>query len=335
MKLPRPVQNTLSKINFALGRNPVIEKPTAWQRFIPSGYQSVCLISADFELAWAWRYSKKYADPMVMAIENARRERQNIPGLLKLFEKYKTPVTWATVGHLFLSSCSSTNGKAHPEIPQLQPFENQFWKYTGSDWFEHDPCTSLEQNPEWYAPDLIKQILSSQVKHEIACHTFSHIDCTDHVCPAEVLENEIKASREAARPFGVELTSFVHPGFTIGNLPLIEKLGFTNFRTDYGNTLGYPEKHGNSLWQLKGTMELAWREGWTAKYQACRYKTIIDRAIKNHSVCVFWFHPSMDKRFTGLVLPEILEHLQHNTNRIAKMTHREYIAFLNKSLKKP
>ena len=42
------------------------------------------------------------------------------------------------------------------------------------DWFKADPCTNLQTDPNWYAPDLIKLIRDSKVKHEIGSHTFSH-----------------------------------------------------------------------------------------------------------------------------------------------------------------
>ena len=43
---------------------------------------------------------------------------------------------------------------------------------TGTD----DPCTNVINDPAWYASDLVDKIIKADVNHEIACHTFSHLD---------------------------------------------------------------------------------------------------------------------------------------------------------------
>jgi hypothetical protein len=66
------------------------------------------VFSADFEMAWAFRYSKTLASK---AVEIGLKERENVPTLLDLFDKYQIPATWATVGHLFLNECSSRTNR--------------------------------------------------------------------------------------------------------------------------------------------------------------------------------------------------------------------------------
>ncbi|MCG8550846.1 MAG: polysaccharide deacetylase, partial [Desulfobacterales bacterium] len=157
------MKSLLSKINFFFRRSPEIEICKDPSRFIPQGYKTVLLISADFELAWAWQYAKGHSDPLALAREMARTERKNIPRIVKLCEEYDIPITWATVGHLFLDRCTRENGRAHPEICRLRQFENAYWQFDGGDWFENDPCTDYRQDPEWYCPDLIAQIVSSPI----------------------------------------------------------------------------------------------------------------------------------------------------------------------------
>lgn len=326
----KKIKSFLSKINFELGRNPSVQKINInYRKFIPEPYKSVIIISADFELAWASRYTKNASDSYKKAIENAKRARKNIPIILDLCDEYNIPITWATVGHLFLEKCERVNRIAHPDLPRLPYFENKYWKYDSGDWFQHDPCTNWEESPEWYAPDLIKDILSRKVKHEIGCHTFSHIDCRDEVCSKEVFESEIKECQKVAKKYGIELKSFVHPGHTIGNLDSLAKLGFTSFRTDYKNILGYPLKHKNGLWEFKQTMEFVYRHGWSIKYHIYRYKKIIDRAIKSNTVCYFWFHPSMPSVFVNKIMPEIFEYIEMNNNKIWITTSKKYIEWLN------
>ncbi|MCB9274502.1 MAG: polysaccharide deacetylase family protein [Lewinellaceae bacterium] len=318
----------LSKINFLIGRNPIIEKAEGPRRFIPEGYQSVVLISADFELAWAWRYAKNGGDALTMALSKARTERDNIPAIVDICETFNIPVTWLTVGHLFLESCTRENGHSHPELPRLAHFENDFWKYSGHDWFEHDPCSDCRQDPEWYCPGLIRQILDSPVPHEIGCHTFSHIDCRDGVCSPELMKAELKACKKLASEWGLALSSFVHPGHTIGNLDVLKAEGFTSFRTDYRNVLGYPRRHENGIWELQQTAEFSFRKEWTVKYHVYRYIEIIKRAIASNTACVFWFHPSFDPIVIEEIWPEVFRFIDANRDKIWVGTHGSYVDFL-------
>ena len=212
------LKSQLSKINFELHRNPRLELPDGRFQYVPEPYKAVFLLQADFELAWAWQFSKSSEQPLQKALQHARTERANIPHILQLCDRYAIPITWATVGHLFLEQCNRSNDVAHAELPRLPFFENQYWHYKEKDWFANDPCSHYQQAPEWYAPDLIRQILDSQAGHEMACHTFSHIDCSDAHCPSGVLRAEIQACQQAATAIGVQLRSFVHPAHTIGNI---------------------------------------------------------------------------------------------------------------------
>jgi len=323
------IKSYLSKLKFGLGFNPSVERTEDYRKYIPAPYDSAVLFYADYELAWAWRYSKSLINNKSEIEKIAGRERENIPGILALCEKHNIPITWATVGHLFLGECKRESGLAHPEIPRNKYFVNEYWSYSSGDWFDDDPCGNYRDNPEWYCPDLIEMILNSKVKHEIGCHTFSHIDCRDEVCSPEVFEAEISECKRLAGEKNLSLKSFVHPGHTIGNLESLKKLGFDSFRTDYGNILGYPEKHKSGLWEIKGTMELAFRKKWSVDYNFKFYKTIIDRAIKNNSLCVFWFHPSFDKVFLDDIFPEILSYLDSRADKVLITTAGEYTDILN------
>jgi peptidoglycan/xylan/chitin deacetylase (PgdA/CDA1 family) len=323
------IKSSLSKLKFNLGFNPEIQKLNDFRKYIPGSYKAVILIYADFELAWAWRYSKDLISKKEEVLNIAQKERENIPGILKLCEQYNIPITWATLGHLFLEKCEKKNGIAHPEIKRIDFFENDYWIFNKGDWFDDDPCSNYENSPEWYCPDLIKNITGSNVKHEIGCHTFSHIDCRDEVCSTEVFESEINICKELAGKYKIELKSFVHPGHTIGNLDNLARLGFSSYRTDNGNILGYPVKHSNGLWEIKGTMELAYRKKWNVEFNIEFYKKIVDRAIKNNSVCTFWFHPSFDKLFLADIYPELLNYINEKRSDVFLTTAGEYVNLLN------
>ena len=319
----------ISKINFSLGQNPKIEKHKEWRKFIPAPYKTVILISADFELAWAWQYAKAQ-NSYQLAVEKAKQARQNIPKTFSLCNTYNIPITWATVGHLFLESCKKENNILHPEIRRLDHFENNYWKFDNGDWFQYDPCSNVKENPEWYAPDLIKLILESSVEHEIGCHTFSHIDCRDEVCSSEVFNSEIEACKSEVEKLGLQLKTFIHPAHTIGNLDNLVKQGFTSFRTDYRNVLGYPIKHQNGLWEFQQTAEFVYRKEWSINYHIYRYKKIIDRAIKSNTVCYFWFHPSFKPVFVEKIMPDIFKYIAQNRDKIYITTTSEYVEMIER-----
>lgn len=320
----------LSKLKFTLGLSPEVEKNSGDpNKFIPSGYQAVCLISADFELAWAFRFSRTGNDPIPRAVKLGLQTRENVPRILELCEEYRIPITWATVGHLFLENCERKGGIAHLEINRLPKFSNQYWTHQTGDWFDADPCTDYKNDPAWYCPDLIRQIIQSPVDHEIGCHTFSHIDCSDSICSDEVFNSEIEMCRQFAQSFSLELRSFVHPGHQIGHLKNLARMGFSSYRSDFGNKLAYPRRDKSGVWEFKNTAGLDWREGWSASYHVKRYKAIIDRAIKHKKVCVLWFHPSFSTKFLSQVFPAVMEYLDRKRGSIISMTHGQYAEWLD------
>ncbi len=325
------VKTALSGINFILNRNPRVMgiKESDISKYIPRAYRSVFIMSADFELAWAWRYDKSFKDPKEEAIRHARVSRKNVPKILRLCEKYNIPITWATVGHLFLGSCSKDEHVAHSSLRRVPYHENEYWKFYSGDWFDNDPCSDWRKSPEWYGRDLIKMILDSNGRHEIGCHTFSHIDCRDGVCSPEAFADEVSECQKLAGEFNIELESFVHPGHTIGNLRTLRELGFTSFRTDYENLLGYPLRHPNGLWELRSTLELVYRDGWSVKYHMYRYKKTIQRALRYKTVCYFWFHPSVNPILIEEVMPTLFEFIDSRRDVMWVTTTRDYVNWLN------
>ena len=120
MPLKDKLKATASKIKFYSGKTPTVESVKEYRNFIPNPHKAVVTISADFELAWAWQWSKQ-ENSLQLSLNKSKIARQNFPKILELCEAYKIPVTWATVGHLFLESCTG-----HKEMTQLSDFENNF-----------------------------------------------------------------------------------------------------------------------------------------------------------------------------------------------------------------
>jgi peptidoglycan/xylan/chitin deacetylase (PgdA/CDA1 family) len=150
------------------------------------------------------------------------RSRKNVKKLLELSEEFQIPFTWGIVGHLFLSSCArGENGLPHPDMPRPALDVNK-------DWYSNDPCTNIFDDPLWYGTDIIKQILESKVEHEIACHSFSHIDFSK--CSRKVALVEVRKCKEVMKDFGIEPKSFIFPKNKIGHLDILEQEGFKVFR---------------------------------------------------------------------------------------------------------
>ncbi len=325
------MKHFINKIKFALGFDPKIEKTKDYKRYIPNGYKSVLILYADFELAWAWRFSKAIPNKIEYSELLGKKERENIPQILSVCEDFKIPITWATVGHLFLNKCDKENGLAHPNLLRPDYFENNFWEYTKGDWFDADPCSNINENNNWYCPDLITLIQNQSVNHEIGCHTFSHLDCTDKNCPPEVFNSDIAACKVAASDFNIKLSSFVHPAHTIGNLDGLIENGFTTYRTDYDNILGYPNLYKNKLWEIKSTWEFVSFDDWSVKYHIKRYREILRRSIQSNTVCVLWFHPSINSRFINEIMPSVFQEFNEKRDTVYITTASDYADYLNKN----
>jgi hypothetical protein len=300
--LPDSYKSNISKVSYLIGNKPrvfVDEKPNFG---FPGNQKGGVIFSADFELGWAVRYSKHPKDPVKFASE----ERKNIPFILKHIEDYKIPIVWATVGHLFLDSCKKGD---HDWMRRL-PYFDDHWKFTNGDWFDSDPYTTWNESKAWYAPDLIEKILNCKTTQEIACHTFSHIDCSYKNCPPEVLDDELKACVDIASKWGVTFKSLTFPGGTAGNYETLMKYGIEICRKrhhDYEIAYPFRNDHGILITPTGPVIALGYSQ-WSLDYLLSRYRNAIDKAIKNNSLVHFWFHPSQEEETFTLLLPRILDY---------------------------
>jgi len=299
-RLPLSLKGYLTRYLYKSG-----VKPTVNNKIKSSLNKGVVVLSADFEMAWAYRYSKSRSNE---AIQIGLQEREQIPLLLNLFEQCNIPVTWATVGHLFLDRCEkNVEGTAHSEMLRPDYFENRNWKFSDGDWYQHDPCSDYKSDPAWYAPDLIRKIINSRVKHEIGCHTFSHIDFTDKNCPPELAKAEIQKCKELANPKSLELKSMVFPGGTFGNFEVLKKNGFICYRKPMSYDLDMPVIDDHRLVAIPSSFGLD-RDpyGWSKDFNLAILKNYIYRAAQNKLVCHFWFHPYMDRWYLQNIMPLLL-----------------------------
>ena len=257
------------------------------------------VVSADFELAWAWRYSSVGIQG---ALEKARWERQQVPLIKNLLEELQIPITWATVGHLFLESCerSGPGGLTHNEMPRPSPYENAFWNLRSKDWMEHDPAGNVSTHPEWYAPDLVELLLRSRVKHDWGCHSFSHMDLSDKSCTPELFDFELSESRRAMARFGLSPVSFVYPGNLAGHTERLSELGFQIARhypwadIEMGWLRAFETQSPVPAYGLFQSYLLE-SEGWEISYLKRKLLRLIDIAVESRQLVSLWFHPSLSR----------------------------------------
>jgi peptidoglycan/xylan/chitin deacetylase (PgdA/CDA1 family) len=313
----------IDRFRFSIGLLPRVTKKSTNIGWLPSPYQAALVISSDFELGWAYRFSRGQAGSLVRAQQKAELTRRNLPVLLEMFDFYEIPVTWATVGHLFMDKCQRYDGRSHGNLPRPPYFENEYWSYQTGDWYDADPCTDQKSAPEWYAPDLIRNILASKVKHEIGCHTFSHIDCSDGICSPELLRAELTTCKQLANEFGLELKSFVFPGNFSGNFHVLKELGFENYRSTIQVQLGVPLLDKVGLCVIPGGIFWEIMPGWEIIDWELAIQHCIDLAIKKNLVLHLWFHPSCDEVNIKEIFPYILEYIKARRKNIWVVTMKE------------
>lgn len=257
-------------------------------------------MSADFELNWAFRCLQPEQRDHLGATE-----RQNVPYILGLLHEFSIPITWATVGHLFLSSCNGGGDHAHGDMPR-PPF-NGLWH---GDWYMHDPRTDVRRDPLWYAPDLIEQVISAKTKHEIGSHSFSHIDFSQQTSNCELVRRELEECLAVMAPLGLKLRSLVYPFNNMGHSyhELLHEYGVIAVRhRDERIRLSYPERGSAGVYKIYESMNLR-----SANYYTYRDKAelFIDAAIENGSAYHLWFHPSDPHSVFQTEFSEILQLVQ-------------------------
>lgn len=302
--LPKNVRSQIAKLNHLISDKPKILVDNVSKQKFPNGAKGGVIISTDFELGWAVRYSKFDKDPELFSKE----ERKNVPIILDLLEKYQISISWATVGHLFLDSCKKGS---HDWMARL-PYFDDHWKYISGDWFDCDPYGQWDENLAWYAPDLVRKIIDCKVYQELSCHTFSHIDCSYKNCPQQVIDDELKACSDIAETWGIKFKTLTFPGGTAGNYETLMKYGIMMCRQRIkGYDAGYPYRNNNGILVTPtGPCIALSYDNWSVEYQIKRYKSAIDKMIKKESLIHFWFHPSQEEITFTKVLPEILKYMR-------------------------
>lgn len=184
--------------------------------------RGIFTISLDFELAWGSR--DLLADPAPL-VEQALVTRERVfSRLLSMMTRYDITATWATVGHLFLGEARRQGGALHPELTPPQ----HAWR--AAPWFDGVPAGREADHPAWYGRSLLLRL--KEAGQDIGSHSFSHAIFGDPGCSRACAESELARCVAAARELGITLRSFVFPRNSAGHVDLLEKYGFTCWRSN-------------------------------------------------------------------------------------------------------
>jgi peptidoglycan/xylan/chitin deacetylase (PgdA/CDA1 family) len=257
-------------------------------------------ISADFELNWAFR-----SQPAKQRDQLGITERHNVPYILDLLTEFGVPITWATVGHLFLAACACQGEAPHRDMPR--PPLNARWE---GDWYKHDPCTDLRRDPLWYAPDLIEQIMAAKVAHEVGSHSFSHIDFSPQTSDRELVNREMEQCLAGMSNLGLRMRSLVFPFNRMGHSyhDQLHQFGIIAVRhRDEKIRLSYPERGAAGVYKLYESMNLRSSNFYHYRDKA---ELFIDHAVQQGAAYHLWFHPSDPRSVFEKEFREILQIIQ-------------------------
>lgn len=183
-------------------------------------------LTVDFELGWSRARRGSGITTRAESLKRSRRLRLVLPEFLSWCDQFNIPVTFAVVAHAALASCK------HQAPPVCQP------QWLTEDWYALDPHTNEQTDPDYYGQELIKEIMTRSVPHEIASHSFSHLDLTDEAATAVVSDFEISESFRLLQVIDPALTTFVFPKNHPASLAKIKAAGYQIYRAGTNLPLG-------------------------------------------------------------------------------------------------
>lgn len=194
----------------------------------------------DIEVELAWGIIDQTIDKEALR-KAAISVRKHLGEILRLLDKYNIPVTWGIIGHLILDRCQCTAGEVpHSEMPRPA------YKWIRSDWYQNDPCKTLDEEPAFYGKDIVDKIVKHALEapntHDIACHSFSHQIFGDQGCSKVVAEAEVASCLNLLeKNYEIRPSVFVFPRDSVGHLGILRREGFVAFRGPISRVIGYPQ----------------------------------------------------------------------------------------------
>lgn len=253
--------------------------------------------------------------------------------LLCLFEEFRVPATWAVVSHLLQTRCLFSGDIPHPDYPRPVYFGED------ADWFFQHPAPGEVHDPLWFdSENLIPKILSSSMRHEIASHSYAHIDLGAANVNEKAAKYDISKARFLHKERGLPFETFVFPWNREGFHMLLKEAGVKRYRgctprwydglpgvfKRAARLLEYllptappavaPSFHPSGLLNIPDSMLLLRREGIRrvvpARVLLRKALRGVRRAAEEKRIFHLWFHPfnfCYDTEMQLNVLREILK----------------------------
>ncbi|NQV27370.1 MAG: polysaccharide deacetylase family protein [Rhodopirellula sp.] len=180
-------------------------------RQLPDEECGAFVISLDFELAWGTRGRPAAAKvgPYLDGVRDAIRH------MLDLFEEFNVSATWATVGALLMA----------------QPGAQRRHRMITSSRFNDIPAGDHISAPDWYAEDILDQIMGCRVPQEIGCHTLTHLYVNTEPEGRQELADELDLFLELFEELRLPRPrSFVFPKAYQAHFDLLAERDFYAFR---------------------------------------------------------------------------------------------------------
>lgn len=160
--------------------------------------------------------------------------------------------------------------------------------------------------------DIIKDIISSPINHDVGCHSFSHINFDN--CSQVVASNEIKESIKVMKEYKITPRSFIFPGNKVNHIDVLAENGFivfrgkapilkraslyaakfagTNLIRNAFSSLSYglvnPQKESHGLWNIPGSMTM--KKYLSTNSIVSTAKNGVDGALNSKKIFHFYFH---------------------------------------------
>ncbi|MCD6244996.1 MAG: polysaccharide deacetylase family protein [Candidatus Korarchaeota archaeon] len=232
-------------------------------------------ISVDLELMWGFigmgggRFF----------LEDPSMGRDNVLWLLDELDRYEVPITFFTVGHLFLHPDEALN-IIHPDLPQFRR------KILSWDFYSQILGKKL-----YHAPDIIEEIKSRKM-HEVGLHGFFHIPFNE--LTEEEARAEMELSMMASKMRNISPEGMAFPKNREGKLKILREYGISFVRGG-----SYSGRSRLSLARRLIRSSVSVEEGLTVIHSSYFLDTrgsfftipLLKMKIMRKRHVHFWFHP--------------------------------------------
>lgn len=200
--------------------------------------KGVFLFDVEVELAWG-HTGGEMSEVKLRMREASMNVRNRLNDVLLLLDKYQIPATFGILGHAALDHCEGS-GLPHADMPRPS------YSWLTGDWYSHDPCKTLAEEPAFYGRDIVDRIVNwvsrSELPNDVACHSFSHQLFGDPGCTEDVADAEVKKCLKIMKEnYGIRPRVFIFPRDFPGHLKVLKRNGFIGFRGPIPHFITYSE----------------------------------------------------------------------------------------------